>query len=216
MTLPDLTSNLFSTGSPKDLAEELGSDGKMAILKIICKAYTNLCVPGRLISNRSEIEITEELFIELQVEWKRADISLIPVHEKPHGKRKKGKGNTPTIDFCFRHRLDSFSYFGAECKLLAENDNTLYNLYITKGMNRYISGKYGEKCFSGLMLGYIILGDATEVVNELKNKVDKLPNISNMTLADPINGFDKHYNSTHKRDVGLSPFHIHHLFFSFA
>lgn len=216
MTPSDLTSNQFSSGSPKDLAEELGFDGKMAILKIICKAYTNLCVHGRLSSARSEPEITEELFIELQVEWKGVDISLIPVHEKSHGRRKEGRGKTPTIDFCFRSRLDRYSYFGAECKLLAKNDNKFYNLYITEGLNRYISGQYGEKCSSGLMLGYIILGDTIEVINELKNKVDELPNISTMTLAYPINGFDKHYNSTHKRDVGLSPFHIHHLFFSFA
>lgn len=188
----------------------------MAILKIIIKAYTNLRVPGRLISTRSELEITEELFIELLVEWKGVDISLIPIHEKSHGKRKKGRGKTPTIDFCFRNRIDSSSYFGAECKLLAKNDNKLYNLYITEGMNRYISGQYGPKCSYGLMLGYIILGDSIEVINELKKKVDELPNISNMALADPIIGYDKHYNSTHRRDVVLSPFHIHHLFFSFT
>jgi len=188
----------------------------MAILRIICKAYANLCVLGRLTSARSEPEITEELFIELQIEWKEADISLIPVHEKSHGRRKEGRGKTPTIDFCFRDRLDRYSYFGAECKLLENNNNRLYNLYVMEGLNRYISGQYGEKCSSGLMLGYIILGDTIEVINELKNKVDELPNISNMTLAYPINGFDKHYNSIHKRDAGLSPFHIHHLFFSFA
>lgn len=188
----------------------------MAILKIICKAYTNLCVPGRLKSSKSELEITEELYTELLFEWKKSDISLSPVHEKSHGKRKSGRGKTPTIDFCFRHRIDGSYYFGAECKLLAKNDNSLYDLYITEGMNRYISGQYSEKSSSGLMLGYIIFGDTIEVVNELKNKVDKLPNISNMILAYSINGFDKHYNSTHKRDVGLSPFQIHHLFFSFT
>ena len=215
MRLADRTDQQFISGRPKDLAEELGSDGIMTILRIICEAYKELRASGRVTAIMSEPEITEELFVKLELVWRKTDISLIPIHEKSHGKRKEGRGKTPTIDFCFRHELDRNSYFGAECKVLKEN-STSYDRYIKKGVNRYLSGKYGEKCSAGSMIGYIIIGNTAEIINKVKIRVDKLPNISNMKKSDSINGFTDHYKSVHGRKVGNSPFRIHHLFFSFT
>jgi hypothetical protein len=217
MKLADLSNIQFISGYPRDLAKELGPDGIMAILRIICEAYKELRASGRATSIMSEPEITEELYVELLDVWKEADIPLKHIHEKSHGKRKKGRGKTPTIDFCFRHKWDPTSYFGAECKLLEENNSELYKLYVDEGVNRYLSGKYGEKCSAGSMIGYIIIGSTAEIINNVKIRVDKLPNIfSNMTKSDFINGFTDHYKSVHERGVGNTPFHIHHLFFSFT
>jgi hypothetical protein len=213
--LADRTDQQFISGRPKDLAEELGSDGIMTILRIICEAYKELRASGRVTAIMSEPEITEELFVKLELVWRKTDISLIPIHEKSHGKRKEGRGKTPTIDFCFRHELDRNSYFGAECKVLKEN-STSYDLYIKNGVNRYLSGQYGEKGSAGSMIGYIIIGDTAEIINKVKIKVDKLSNISNMKKSDSINGFTEHYKSVHERSVGDTPFHIHHLFFPFT
>ena len=215
MRLADRTDQQFISGRPKDLAEELGSDGIMTILRIICEAYKELRASGRVTAIMSEPEITEELFVKLELVWRKTDISLIPIHEKSHGKRKEGRGKTPTIDFCFRHELDRNSYFGAECKVLKEN-STSYDLYIKKGVNRYLSGQYGEKCSAGSMIGYIIIGNTAEIINKVKIRVDKLSNISNIKKFDSINGFTDHYKSVHGRKVGNGPFHIHHLFFSFT
>jgi hypothetical protein len=65
------------------------------------------------------------------------------------------------------------------------------------------------------MIGYIITGDTLKIINELKNRVDKLPNSSKMDISIPINGFTEHYESIHKR-IGVSTFDIHHLFFCFT
>lgn len=216
MKLADLSNIQFISGYPRDLAKELGPDGIMTLLRIICEAYKELRASGRVTAIMSEPEITEELYVELLDVWKKADISLMPVHEKSHGKRKKGRGKTPTIDFCFRHKWDRNSYFGAECKLLEENNSELYKLYVDEGVNRYLSGKYGEKCSVGSMIGYIIIGNTAEIINKVKIRVDKLSNISNIKKFDSINGFTDHYKSVHGRKVGNSPFHIHHLFFSFT
>ena len=188
----------------------------MTLFRIICEAYKELRASGRVTSIMSETEITEELFVELLDVWKKANITLKPVHEKSHGKRKKGRGKTPTIDFCFRHKWNPNSYFGAECKLLEENNSELYKLYVDEGVNRYLSGKYGEKCSVGSMIGYIIIGNTAEIINKVKIKVDELSNISNMKKSDSINGFTEHYKSVHERSVGDTPFHIHHLFFPFT
>ena len=102
-------------GQPKDFAKEVGIDGITALLKIICKAYKNLRSYRKITSEMSEKEITEELYYELLGVWKTEPMSyhIRPIHEKSHG-RKKGRGTTPVIDFCFRG-WNQYSYFGAEC-----------------------------------------------------------------------------------------------------
>ena len=219
MRLADRTDQQFISGRPKDLAEELGSDGIMTILRIICEAYKILRGFGKVISTMNETEITEEWTIELQ-EVMRTDeyryFSLYPRPEKSHDRNGKGRGKTPTIDFCFRDRWVRDRYFGAECKLLKENYKTLYDDYVAGGVCRYLTWKYSENCSIGLMIGYITSGNTGEIISEVKNRVDKTYNVSKMEKSDTINGFTGHYKSVHEREVGNTPFHIHHLFFSFT
>jgi hypothetical protein len=205
----------FISGNPEDLAQELGPGGIMTLLGIICKAYENLRVYRKVTPEMDELEITEELFIELELIWKKMDLSLIPHHEKSDRKEKR-RGRAPTIDFCFRHRWHRNSYFGAECKMLEEKNNRLYDLYVAEGVCRYISGKYGKTCSAGSMIGYIRIGNTTEIINEVKIRVNKLSESFEMRQADSIGRFTEHYRSVHNRKIGRSPFHIHHLFFSFA
>ncbi len=214
MRLADHPHQQFMSGAPEDLAQELGAHGIMVLLGIICKAYENLRAYRKVTPQMDEPKITEELFVELQLIWKETDLTLVPFHEKPDKKRKK-RGRAPTIDFCFRHRWYKNSYFGAECKILEENNNRLYNLYIEEGVYRYLSGKYGENCSAGSMIGYMRIGNGTEIINEVRTRIKKLDS-SEMQKADSIGKFTQHYKSRHRRKVGRSPFHIHHLFFSFT
>ena len=117
----------------------------------------------------SEPEITEELIVELSDVWaNKGPRSLRIIHEKSHGKRKDGKkGKTPTIDFCFRTVWDPESYFGVECKLLKEENNT-YKQYVYEGMTKYIDGRYGKKCPAGSMVGYILCGGRVNIINGVK------------------------------------------------
>ncbi len=202
-------------GSPSDLAKEVGSDGIVNILNIVCRAYESLYSGSKVTPTMSEIDITEEFYVKLQCIWRKSSISLIPFHEKPDPNTEHLRGKPPTIDFCFRDELIRKSYFGFECKLLKENP-TSYNEYVNEGVNRYLKGKYSANCSVGSMIGYITLGNPTQIVKEVKNRVDEVSDISNMQLSYPINEFREHYESKHTRSVGLSPFFIHHLFFYFA
>ncbi len=213
MRLTNHSHQQFISGSPKDLAQELGPGGIMTLIGIICKAYENLRVYRKVTPEMDEPEITEELFIELELIWKKINLSLIPLHEKPDRNGKK-KGRAPTIDFCFRHRWHRNSYFGAECKMLEEKNNRLCDLYVVEGVCRYLSGKYGENCSAGSMIGYVRIGNTTKVINEVKMRVNRLPDNSEMRQADSIGEFTEHYKSIHNRKIGRSPFHMHHLFFS--
>lgn len=215
MRLIDHSNQQIISGSPVDLVKYLKFTGVMHLLGIFCDAYRDLRASGKVTPDKIEPEINEELFHYLQMVWyDKGPKSLTPDREKSHGKRMSGRGKTPTIDLCFRG-WDSEIYFGAECKIL-EDKNSRYEYYIDGGICRYISGDYSYKCPTGAMIGYIITGDTLKIINELKNRVDKLPNSSKMDISNPINGFKEHYESIHKRKTGVSPFDIHHLFFCFT
>jgi retron-type reverse transcriptase len=141
---------------------------------------------------------------------------LYPLHEKSHNRNGKGQGKTPTIDFCFRDRYVRDLYFGAECKLLKENDRKLFDDYVNGGVRRYISGKYGVNCSEGSMIGYITFGNRGKIIGGIKGRVNKASTISNMKKAEPLNGFSDHYKSLHGRTIGCSPFGLHHLLFNFT
>lgn len=187
----------------------------MHILGIFCEAYKDLHASKWVTTDKIEPEINEELFRYLQRVWyEKGPKSLTPDREKSHGRRISGRGKTPTIDICFKV-WDSEIYFGAECKIL-EDMNYRYDYYIDGGVCRYITGDYSPKFPAGVMIGYIITGDTLKIINEVKNRVDKLPNSSMMKISNPINGFREHYESIHERTTGVSPIDIHHLFFCFT
>lgn len=215
MRLIDHSNQQIISGSTVDLVKDLKLPGVMHLLGIFCEAYRDLRASGKVTPDKIEPEINGEFFHYLQMVWfDKGPKSLTPDREKSHGKRIYGRGKTPTIDLCFRG-WDSEIYFGAECKIL-EDKNHRYEYYIDGGVCRYISCDYGPNFPVGAMIGYIITGDTLKIINEVKNRVDKLPNSSKMNISNPINGFKEHYESIHKRLIGVSPFDIHHLFFCFT
>lgn len=215
MRLIDHSNQQIISGSPVDLVKDLKFSGVMHLLGIFCEASKDLRTSGKVTPDKIEPEITEELYYYLQMVWfDKGTKSLVPIHEKSHGKKVYGRGKTPTIDLCFRGWNPEI-YFGAECKIL-EDKKYRYEYYIDEGICRYISGDYGNKYPAGAMIGYIITGDTLKIISEVKNRVDKLPNSSKMKISNPIDGFTEHYESIHKRKTGVSPFDIHHLFFCFT
>lgn len=187
----------------------------MSLLGMFFEAFEKLRDSGKINPNKIETEITEELYYYLQMVWfDKGTKSLVPFHEKSHGKKVHGRGKTPSIDLCFRG-WESEIYFGAECKIL-EDKNHRYKYYIDEGINRYISGDYSYKYTTGAMIGYIVTGDRLKIITELKNRVDKLSNSSKMDISIPIDEFKEHYESIHERKSGVSHFNIHHLFFCFT
>ena len=206
-------------GSAEDFAKDIGDDGIRNILSMICEAYIELCNrpnKHKITATMGEIDITAELFVELEIVWKnKGTTSIVPHHEYPDRDDGKNRGKPPAIDFCLRDRFIKKFYFGAECKLLKEDDDTSYKQYVVEGVNRYLEGKYGKKCSCGSMIGYITTGDIVKIIGGVKIKVDEVSDISKMDESYTINGFDEHYESKHTRLVGYTPFCIHHLFFSF-
>lgn len=201
-----------------DLAEQIGEHGVSGILKIVCDAYHRLCENHSIKMDMAEDEITEELINEVDLVWSKSSITetIRPIPQKIDRTRAKPRGRPPTIDFCFRANWDSLAFFGFECKLLAEDDNGLYNEYVKNGLYRYLRGTYCARGSAGSLVGYVKQGNLSTIIQDVKARIDTERILKVMVLASSIGKFKEHYVSVHSREVALPPFCVHHLFFSFA
>jgi hypothetical protein len=207
----------YQLGSASDLAKELGEQGIAKLLAIVCSAYKILQENSLINSEMKEYEITEELVTQVTCVWAESENkpqNIVPINQKSDTACAKKRGKAPTIDFCFRNSWIRETYFGFECKVLEQSDNSLYDKYIVNGLDRYIGGTYCSKGSASSMVGYIKRGDLSIIVKEIKQRVDQ-DNISkNMSKSNNIGSFEQHFMSSHWRVDG-SEICIHHLFLHF-
>lgn len=200
-----------------DLAKEVGPDGIRTLLNIMCEAYFDLYKSDKINPNMNETEITEEWYVFILLRWKNIpEFPLVPLSEKSDKTKAKKRGKPPTIDFCFRDKWDNTLYFGAECKILEEGNTTSIKEYVLEGMDRYICGKYSQNYPTGAIIGYIFNGAITNIVEKINEKLMDSHDGALIKKAGPLGSFKEHHESEHERTDGISPFLIHHLFFSFT
>ena len=214
MSLERLT---HSVGDISKLASEICPDVDRIILEIVVEAYRKLNSDNIVEEDWCEDRITRELYIRIQVIWKRTKLDfIIPCHQYPDFTKQKQRGRPPTIDFAFRLGFTESSYFGFECKLVDYSRRSIRE-YVDNGMIRFISGKYAYKESVGGMVGYLIgckVSRVVELINEeILNKMD----ISDcLEVGDPIKWFKDVYISRHTKIGCGSSITLHHLFFSFG
>lgn len=217
MKIADLPRMTYSSGEIQDFAIQLRDSGIEKIIQMIYEAYLKLNDSKIITIQMDEVQITEEFFIKVQGVWReKGDQNIIPMIEKPHERPIHGRGRSSTIDFCFRDEWNSKAYFGSECKKLNDNNPRGYKEYIDNGVNRFLLGKYSAHCSKGSMIGYIVDGNPEKIVSEILKRVDDIADVSKSKNSDMIKEYHFHYISGHFRNIGVSPIHIHHLFFIFS
>jgi len=203
---------------PMDIAKELGEAGIACLLQLMTDAYIDLQARGCITGCSPEDYITEEWYVHIQEKWRtRPAISLIPIHQKQDETKAKRRGRPPTIDFCFRHRFYKHSYFGAECKLMDENNADHLAAYIDadKGIGRFTSGKYATFSSAGTMIGYVRTGSYRNVSNDLARAMRGLDGRPVLKKSMVLKDFNALYQSRHKRRPPLTKFLCYHLLFAF-
>lgn len=212
-----------STSVPDDLAKRLGPSGVNEILLILWQGYRDLITDVNITISESskEDDITLEWYGKIFQRWvneNRATTlrvnSIVPVHQYPDSTITKGHGHKPTIDFCFRDWDTSNSYFGAECKNLYNHRKEKIKRYVDTGVKNYISGRYGSQSSESSIIGYVLSGEISEIVAELKDEIATVTPINN--LARELRFNEPQYVSQHKRIIDESEITLHHLFFDFT
>lgn len=212
-----------STVVPDDLAKRLGPSGVNEILLMLWQGYHDLIADSSItiFENAEEDDITLELYGKIFQRWtneNRATVLRInnigPVHQYPDPTLKKDRGYKPTIDFCFRDWDTSNSYFGAECKNLYNHQKDKIKRYVNTGIKNYTSGRYGSQSSESSIIGYVLSGKISGIVEELITEIGIIGPIRN--LFRELCYTEPQYASLHKRSIDGSEITLHHLFFDFT
>lgn len=212
-----------STPMHPDLAKKIGIGGVNEIIDTFWKGYRDLKSDASFVVNASteEDDITQKWCEKVVGIWesrnRATSISLNilrPFHQYADNTMKKRRGSkAPTIDFCFKDWSTDNSYFGAEAKNLYESRPDKITRYVSTGVDNYTTGRYGSQSSESSIIGYVLSGNISDIVNDLKVEMAKgkpIANLARTTSADP------HYKSAHLRTFDSQEIILHHLFFDFA
>jgi hypothetical protein len=118
-------------------------------------------------------------------------------------------------------------YFAWEAKLIADRNmlepyQHLIAEYVTNGIvDRFIDGKYSSEVNDAGMLGYILIGHANIIVDQINRsmwssqRIRKLSEEDYLIKSNPIGGFADVYSSCHKRVFCDRPICLYHMFLTF-
>ena len=112
----------------------------------------------------------------------------------------------------------SRKYFAFECKRLDDKTgrSSLQQAYIDEGLHRFIIGKYAKEEIFGGMIGFIVAGKISVIVQAMKKKVKNYHFLGKYELLDTLcDNCTTSFQSKHKRKNSLSNIHIYHLFLDF-
>lgn len=213
-----------STPVPPDLAKKIGISGVNEILAVLWQGYHDLKDDSSvaITLTSEEDEITQEWFVKILHIWDSRNRAtavvlngLTPIHQYGDNTMKKRKGvKAPTIDFCFKDWKTTNSYFGAEAKNLYDKKPDVVKRYVDTGIGNYVSGRYGSQSSEASVIGYILSGEISDIVDDLKKEIQKLTPISNMSRV--MTTTEPQYKTRHKRTLDDEEIILHHLFFNFV
>lgn len=209
-----------SNQMPVDLAKKLGKNGVVEVLTVMWQGYDDLQAENVITSDMNENTITQEWYLRVNERWhqenraSRISVRLSPIVQYEDDTLAKPQGQSPTIDFCFRAWSKDEGYFGAECKNLYDHDKKHIKRYVSTGVNNYTSGRYGSKSTVSSMIGYVLSGEISEIVDDLSKEIATTKPRSNLTRV--FGTRDAQYKTTHIRTLDGELIILYHLLFNFV
>ena len=97
-----------------------------------------------------------------------------------------------------------------ECKRVAEGDTYLAREYVVEGVDRFKTGKYGENHANGFMVGYVISGTKTGVVDGINAYLRGRSRNCEILVSGRDGAISKCWLSEHPRRHGRTPILLHH------
>jgi hypothetical protein len=154
-----------------------------AILQTLDRGWQIAKQRGEVNVSAREVVITEclrdgmrEALSSGQLPWRRSMIVLPGTESRsePATLVPDGRTDIPVIiiEVFFRSgQHDPHAII--ECKRVSENDSTLIREYVTEGIDRFRSGKYGKNHLRGFMAGYVLNGTPDGAVLKINWYLDK-------------------------------------------
>ena len=210
---------------PLDL--ELGLT--VLILRLIKAGWDAVCRDGHVDSGCDEREMTEVLLEGMRshldsrrgsangdsVEW-RDNITVARGTEVAPGRGHSGVRGIPDIAVYFHdirvRRNDHDPHAVVECKRVSGSRLRLCQLYVFRGIDRFVSGKYAGHHSVGFMIGYLLEGSVSMAVDGINAYLSNGLRPSEVLIPFDSQCLDSVHISRHARPMLSTPVVIHHTF----
>ena len=210
-------------GSPASLAGELSFEIERAVLQLVVDGFERWQSGGFERVGDYENHFTIRLVACMDEIRRERNMALVPRYQfvEPTDAMLAGKADpdrAPCIDIVVSWGwLIEDAYFSIECKRLALND--LARLYVVCGIGRFVRAYYGSKVHAGAMVGYVIRGAPSEMLDRINGYVESnaaMGPTHQLTPAAAVTPLNTVYESNHARPLPLSPIRLTHLFFDMS
>lgn len=211
------------------LASQIRAGFEARVIELITLGYRKMCDDSRFDVNWNENKFTAVLkgYTKKQCkEFSRRTRQQWHIVREEYNDGKDvidGDGDAdtvPRIDIVVLTWIDCDEIsFPFECKLLAEDSSTLIRLYIQKGLiDRYLTDKdYSNGSPWGGMIGYILKGSHTKIVEKLNNQIDRqLQKVDeHIQISQSSSQLQPIYTSLHQRSNYAPSLTVTHLLLPF-
>jgi hypothetical protein len=168
---------------------DLADDQLAIIVDLLCQGAA--LARNQLTSGMLEVPITilvKKAMRKLKRQLSLTNLQITGEHEllDSHNEDPAVAGRID-ITFQFLHQFgDEEAYVGVECKRVANGVPDLNSRYVTQGVSRFATGKYGAGHPWGLMLGYVIKLPTTQLVAAIDTRIRKdYGETARLEIADP-------------------------------
>ena len=210
----------FPFGSPASLASELSSEIERAILQLVVDGFERWKAGGFERAGDYENHFTVRLVACMNEIRRERNLSLVPRYQfvEPTDEMLAGRADpdrAPCIDIVVSWGFfTDDAYLSIECKRIAPDH--LARLYVVCGIDRFVRGYYGSKAQAGAMVGYVIRGTPSEVLDRVNASVEANPamgpdhTLMSATAVGPLTAV---FESNHERPNPFRRIRLTHLFF---
>jgi len=200
---------------------ELAPEIVAAILLTLSAGWQQACSAADVNADAGEVLMTERLRDGMRGALKNSPWKLIVLpgtesRSKSSVMLPDGRTDIPLMMIeVFLRTQEHDPHAIIECKRIAGSDTHLCREYIVEGVDRFVSGKYGENHAVGFMIGYVLSGTPTAAAAGVNAYLSRVSRTSDHLVLSTIIDSPTWY-SRHARAKPLSPIDLHQAFFGFA
>lgn len=211
------------SGSVGDASAVFLEDLIATVLSVAVAAWPDALASGEISMGSSEPDIAGSLGKAMIAQKKRRTgldkqfriEEEVGTRSSPAVVRTDGR-----IDIKIIYSFDEDEYFGMECKKLKGGGKDLAEKYVTDGMMRFVSGKYGRGHPWGAMLGFVLDGDVDGSWKLICTHLKTLRRDTRMKGRWVVHrawaSLPRLYRTHHYQIGQITPMALLHLFLSFS
>ena len=204
-----------SIGTPR---LPIGSAFVRSALDLLATGAANLHAKQSVTAKMREDRISQRLNEEMEALHRGSDSDIVNWSMRPARSAPGKPDDTFEVDFSFhanRFPRDQRSYLGVEAKKLSGAASRLANLYVSKGVLRFVTGQYSLGHDYAVMLGYVVTGPIDGAATRVKAAMDRNA-VKTRQLAQfsyDRSDYDHPiiYSSRHIQDGAQEPLKLVHL-----